>query len=90
MPEGCRYCNRPLEATVPEDRRHGPFCSARCRMAELGHWFEGRYVVRRKLGDVADDAAAPAPRDAGHAGPDAASSARGAVIEEPDANDINS
>ena len=32
-------------------------------MAELGHWFEERYVISRRTDQVADDAArAPAPR----------------------------
>jgi len=55
--ERCRYCNRPLDAASPDHRKHRPFCSPRCRMAELGHWLEGRYVVSRNLDEVADDAA---------------------------------
>jgi hypothetical protein len=29
-------------------------------MAELGRWFEGRYVISRPLGEVTDAAAPPA------------------------------
>jgi endogenous inhibitor of DNA gyrase (YacG/DUF329 family) len=28
-------------------------------MADLGHWFEGRYVISRPLDEAADDAAPP-------------------------------
>jgi len=59
----CRYCGRTLDAEAPAHRRHWPFCCERCRMAELGHWFEQRYVISRRADQVADDAArAPAPR----------------------------
>jgi endogenous inhibitor of DNA gyrase (YacG/DUF329 family) len=27
-----------------------PFCSERCRNVDLGHWFEGNYVVSRPAG----------------------------------------
>jgi len=57
--ERCRYCNRPLQADSPEHHKHWPFCSSRCRLAELGHWLEGRYVISRNLDEVADDAALP-------------------------------
>ncbi len=57
--ERCRYCSRPLD---PADKLHAtywPFCSARCRMAELGAWFDERYVISRPMDQVADDAAPP-------------------------------
>jgi endogenous inhibitor of DNA gyrase (YacG/DUF329 family) len=60
MAERCRYCKRPLHPEEPEHARHWPFCSERCKMAELGHWFEGRYVLSRPVDQVADDAAGPA------------------------------
>jgi endogenous inhibitor of DNA gyrase (YacG/DUF329 family) len=56
--EACRYCGRPLRAADPEARRFWPFCSDRCKMAELGMWFEDRYVVSRAIDEVSDDAAA--------------------------------
>ena len=52
----CRYCSRPLDPADPEHARCWPFCSDRCRMAELGLWFRGRYVISRPLDEVADDA----------------------------------
>jgi endogenous inhibitor of DNA gyrase (YacG/DUF329 family) len=50
-------CGRARVAS-PEHQRFRPFCSDRCKMAELGLWFEGRYRIGRQIGEVADDAAA--------------------------------
>ena len=55
----CRYCRRRLDAADERLRRFWPFCSDRCKMAELGLWFEERYVIGRPTGEVADNAAAP-------------------------------
>ncbi len=55
--ERCRYCRRTLDPDDAQHRRHWPFCCDRCRMAELGHWFEERYVISRRADQVADDAA---------------------------------
>jgi len=55
-PEPCRYCGHRLRAADPEHRRWWPFCCERCKMAELGLWFQDRYVVSRPLDQVADDA----------------------------------
>lgn len=41
----CRTCDAPLEPDSP----HAPFCSARCRMADLGRWFSGQYKISREL-----------------------------------------
>jgi endogenous inhibitor of DNA gyrase (YacG/DUF329 family) len=59
--EKCRYCGRAITAADAEHARYWPFCSARCKMAELGHWLEGRYVISRPLDQAADDAAPPGP-----------------------------
>jgi len=57
-PEKCRYCGRRLDSADPEHQQFWPFCSDRCKMAELGLWFEDRYRISREIGEVADDAAA--------------------------------
>jgi len=57
----CRYCSRRLKRSDPEHARFWPFCSERCKMAELGLWFQDRYVISRPADQVADDAAAPSP-----------------------------
>jgi uncharacterized protein len=53
----CRYCGRRLPVDDPEMRPFLPFCSERCKMADLGGWLEGRYVISRKLDEVFGDAA---------------------------------
>ena len=60
MAERCRYCSRPLDRREAAHRRFGPFCSERCRLAELGQWFGERYVISREVEQVADDAATTA------------------------------
>ncbi|MFO8012650.1 MAG: DNA gyrase inhibitor YacG [Phycisphaerae bacterium] len=84
--ERCRYCGRALAPDAPAHRRHWPFCCERCRMAELGHWFEERYVVSRRADQVADDAArAPAPRG----GPNGASADGSGDAAPPDGPNEN-
>ncbi len=58
----CRYCGRPLDAGNPDHAKFWPFCSERCKMAELGLWFQDRYVVSRLVDQVSDDAALKAAR----------------------------
>jgi endogenous inhibitor of DNA gyrase (YacG/DUF329 family) len=41
----CPVCDRLMEG----ERTHWPelpFCSARCRLIDLGRWLAGRYVIR--------------------------------------------
>lgn len=50
----CPICGGPLAGGEGESP---PFCSARCRMADLGRWFRGEYAVSRPLdaGDAGGD-----------------------------------
>ena len=41
----CPACKGPLPSPAP----HRPFCSDRCRRADLGRWMRGDYVVSRPL-----------------------------------------
>ena len=41
----CPSCNK----TVADDESSFPFCSTRCRMADLGNWFAGNYSVSREI-----------------------------------------
>lgn len=43
----CRRCGREIE----ESGEHYPFCSDRCRMADLNSWFDGDYKVSREIKD---------------------------------------
>ena len=39
----CPICKRPLPKARAADL--GPFCCRRCKLADLGNWLDGRYVV---------------------------------------------
>jgi endogenous inhibitor of DNA gyrase (YacG/DUF329 family) len=41
----CRTCDRELTPEAP----HAPFCSMRCRQADLGRWFNGEYAISRPI-----------------------------------------
>jgi tRNA threonylcarbamoyladenosine biosynthesis protein TsaE len=41
----CPVCQRPLT----ENAGSFPFCSSRCRMADLNRWFGGRYTISRPI-----------------------------------------
>lgn len=41
----CRTCGNAMSAHAPD----GPFCSERCRLADLGKWFTGAYRISRPI-----------------------------------------
>lgn len=43
----CPSCGQSLQAD-PNDR-HFPFCSARCRNADLAKWLNGDFIVSRAV-----------------------------------------
>lgn len=56
----CAYCRQ--RPAVPEWR---PFCSGRCKMADLGRWFAGDYRVAgaERLPDSDTEDEFPSDRD---------------------------
>jgi endogenous inhibitor of DNA gyrase (YacG/DUF329 family) len=46
----CPTCKTPVQADDPES----PFCSARCRLIDLGKWASGEYVISSPLKDTDD------------------------------------
>jgi tRNA threonylcarbamoyl adenosine modification protein YjeE len=44
-PGVCPVCNE--EASVAT----APFCTSRCRLVDLGQWFDGRHVIHRPIGE---------------------------------------
>jgi len=40
----CPICNKPN--TWHKDNNYRPFCSERCRLIDLGEWFEESYKVQ--------------------------------------------
>jgi tRNA threonylcarbamoyladenosine biosynthesis protein TsaE len=49
-PKVCAACATCGKLLTGEDE-HFPFCSKRCRMADLGRWFAGQYKVSRPMGE---------------------------------------
>jgi endogenous inhibitor of DNA gyrase (YacG/DUF329 family) len=45
--EACRSCG----GVITLDAETYPFCSARCRGADLLGWFDGRYKISRDIKD---------------------------------------
>jgi endogenous inhibitor of DNA gyrase (YacG/DUF329 family) len=54
----CPICKRSLPA-LAADRRFGPFCSERCRLADLGSWLDGGYRIAVPLADADLDEGLP-------------------------------
>jgi len=52
MPQArlCPICKRPLSPEA-ELAPHRPFCSPRCKMADLGSWLTGAYRISRPLAE---------------------------------------
>ena len=57
-PMRCALCGR---RTTWSDNPHRPFCSERCRLADLDGWLSGRYVIP---GDPDEAATSPSVTDA--------------------------
>ncbi|MEO0966258.1 MAG: DNA gyrase inhibitor YacG [Planctomycetota bacterium] len=41
----CRHCRKPITPAI----EHFPFCSDRCRTADLAKWATERYVISRPI-----------------------------------------
>jgi len=43
----CPICGKKIGGgTGVEEGKNYPFCSERCQMVDLGHWFSDEYVIR--------------------------------------------
>jgi len=47
----CPQCGRVIEYARVSDIATFPFCSARCRLADLDKWFEGDYRISANPAD---------------------------------------
>lgn len=56
----CPMCGRPA-ASRPQNQ-YAPFCSGRCRMADLSKWLSGDYAIP---GEQAPNDTAPQPGEEG-------------------------
>ena len=41
----CRYCGKSVEKDSGSWQKFQPFCSDKCRLADLDCWFDGDYVI---------------------------------------------
>ncbi len=55
----CPICGKPAQV------RFRPFCSARCRLVDLGRWLNGSYSVPAVENDDDDERAEDADEDGG-------------------------
>ena len=46
----CPTCKRTL-TTGPDDNPYRPFCSERCRLVDLGAWFNGDHRISSPLSE---------------------------------------
>ena len=57
----CPQCGNPSERGP--DNAFRPFCSERCKLADLGQWFAGRYSIPAEdNGEAAPEASEPPSR----------------------------
>ena len=42
----CPICDRLMQSTSPGEWPEFPFCSARCRLIDLGRWLGESYVIQ--------------------------------------------
>ena len=57
MEKICPICHKKLKVdknAALADSNHLPFCSTRCKLIDLGAWFDGDYVVPKKPEDDED------------------------------------
>jgi len=52
----CRYCGKQFEynSENKQQHKHFPFCSERCKLADLGKWFNENYRVSDPIHEPED------------------------------------
>jgi hypothetical protein len=45
----CPTCGRAVTVANKSDAPHRPFCCERCKMIDLGKWFDGTYAVSEPM-----------------------------------------
>ncbi len=48
----CRHCGLLLKFEAIEDLPHFPFCSKRCKMVDLGQWFDEGHRISDPFPDL--------------------------------------
>jgi len=49
----CPHCGKPLTFQSTKDLPHFPFCCERCKMVDLGLWFDEEHRISEELTDRA-------------------------------------
>jgi len=57
----CPTCKKEFAFARKEDAPHRPFCSKRCKMIDLGRWFDETYTISEPLSP--DESESPPPED---------------------------
>jgi endogenous inhibitor of DNA gyrase (YacG/DUF329 family) len=57
----CPTCRRPVEWSAESPYR--PFCSDRCRLIDLGAWFDERHKIPDESTPATDEGAAKSPEE---------------------------
>jgi hypothetical protein len=50
----CPRCGREVAYNAVADVPTFPFCSRRCRLVDLGKWFEGEYRISTDIADISE------------------------------------
>ena len=45
----CPVCRKQFTVKSKEEAPHRPFCSTRCKMVDLGRWFDGTYRISEPI-----------------------------------------
>lgn len=57
MPQAeCRICHKRFKYSSIEEHNWFPFCSRRCRLVDLGKWFEEEYRFCRRTDESQETA----------------------------------
>ena len=50
----CSYCGKEMKAEDKDPRNNpfAPFCSKRCKLADLDKWFNGEYSISQSLEEL--------------------------------------
>lgn len=59
QPVACPQCGKPT--SLKDDNPWRPFCSERCKMIDLGEWFEETRSIHSETPDWADGDGEPPP-----------------------------
>lgn len=47
----CPLCEKPVDMRGPAASKHFPFCSRRCKLIDLGKWFDGEHRISIPIED---------------------------------------